>query len=123
MDRLTAQDRMSLWPDELGWPLDTGALVVLDGDWLLDVDDRLRIDAVREAIARRLPGVPRFRQVLSTPRRRLGGPLWVDPPAFHLQDHVHEVRLSAPAGEGQLLDTVENLPALPFDRSRPRASC
>jgi WS/DGAT/MGAT family acyltransferase len=119
MDRLTAQDLMGLWPDELGWPEDIGAVAVLGGAPLLDTDDRLRIDAVREAIARHLPGVPRFRQVLHIPHRGLGGPLWVDAPAFRLEDHVHEVRLPAPAGEAELLDTVENLRARPFDRSRP----
>jgi diacylglycerol O-acyltransferase / wax synthase len=119
MDRLTAQDRMGLWPDELGWPLDIGAVAVFDGGRLLDADDRLRIDAVVEAIARRLPGVPRFRQILHTPRRGLGGPLWVDAPAFRVEEHVHAVPVLAPAGEAQLLDTVEALRARPFDRSRP----
>ncbi|MGY1619568.1 wax ester/triacylglycerol synthase family O-acyltransferase [Geodermatophilus sp. SYSU D00691] len=119
MDRLTAQDRMGLWPDELGWPLDIGAVAVLDGTRLLDADDRLRLDAVREAITRRLPGVPRFRQVLHTPTWGLGGPLWVDAPAFALADHVNEIRLPAPGDEGQLLGAVEDLRARPFDRSRP----
>ncbi|MGY1671259.1 wax ester/triacylglycerol synthase family O-acyltransferase [Geodermatophilus sp. SYSU D00710] len=119
MDRLTAQDRMGLWPDELGWPLDIGAVAVLDGARLLDADDRLRLDAVREAVARRLPGVPRLRRTLLTPRWFLGGPLWVDAPRFALADHVHEVGLPPPGGERQLLDAVEELRARPFDRSRP----
>src|SRR5438105_1638536 len=102
MERLTAQDRMSLPADELGWSLDIGALAVLDGTRLLDAEDRLDIDAVRESIARHLPRVPRFRQVLYTPRRGLGGPLWVDAPAFHLEDHVRLAAIPAPAGEAQL---------------------
>jgi diacylglycerol O-acyltransferase / wax synthase len=119
MDRLTAQDRMGLWPDELGWPLDIGAVAVLDGARLVDADGRLHIDAVREVIARHLPGVPRFRQILHTPAWGLGGPLWVDAPGFALADQVHEVSLPPPGDEGQLLDAVENLRARPFDRSRP----
>jgi diacylglycerol O-acyltransferase / wax synthase len=119
VDRLTAQDRMGLWPDELGWPEDIGAVAVLDGARLLAADERLRLDAVREAIARHLPAVPRFRQVLHIPRRGLGGPLWVDASAFQLEDHVQAVPVPAPAGEAELLDTVEKLRARPFDRSRP----
>jgi diacylglycerol O-acyltransferase / wax synthase len=119
MDRLSAQDRMSLAPDEMGWPVDIGAIAVLDGARLFDADDRLRIDAVREGIGAHLPRVPRFRQVLHVPRWGLGGPLWVDAPAFSLEDHVHVVPVPPPADEARLLDTVEELRARPWDRSRP----
>jgi len=119
MERLTGQDRMSLPPDELGWPVDIGALAVLDGARLLDADDLLRIEDVREAIARHLPRVPRFRQVLHIPHWGLGGPLWIDAPTFRLEDHVQAVPVPAPAGEAELLDTVEKLRAGPLDRSRP----
>jgi hypothetical protein len=30
VDRLTAQDMSMLWPDDLGWPQDIGAVGVLD---------------------------------------------------------------------------------------------
>jgi len=53
MERLTAQDRISLVADELGWSLDIGAVAVLDGTRLLDADDRLDINAVRESIGGR----------------------------------------------------------------------
>jgi hypothetical protein len=36
MERLTAQDLSMLWPDEVGWPQDIGALAILDGGDLLD---------------------------------------------------------------------------------------
>ena len=117
MDRLTAQDLMNLWPDDLGWPMDIGALAVLDGARLLDADGRFRIEEVREAIARHLPRAPRLRQVLYVPRRGLGGPLWVDAPSLDLDHHVRVIPV--PAGEGQLLEVVEQLRALRLDRSRP----
>ncbi|HLO36669.1 MAG TPA: wax ester/triacylglycerol synthase domain-containing protein, partial [Candidatus Deferrimicrobium sp.] len=87
IERLTAEDEMTLWPDEV-WPQDIGAIAVLDGGALLDPDGRFRIEAVREAIGARLHLVPRFRQVLHVPRRRLGAPLWVDAPAFDIAEHV-----------------------------------
>src|SRR4030095_2174243 len=36
MERLSAQDLMNLWPDEFGWPMDLGALAILDGTQLID---------------------------------------------------------------------------------------
>ena len=89
MERLTAEDRLMLWPDER-WPQEIGALAVLDGASLLDPGGRLRIEAVRQAVEARLHLVPRFRQLLHVPRRGLGGPLWVDATAFDLADHVRE---------------------------------
>ena len=41
--RLSAEDRLILWPDEV-WPQDIGALGVLDGSSLLDSDGRFRIE-------------------------------------------------------------------------------
>lgn len=35
MERLTAEDRLMLWPDER-WPQDIGVLAVLDGASLID---------------------------------------------------------------------------------------
>ena len=66
---------------------------------LLDSDGRFRIEAAKQAVEGRLHLLPRFRQVLYVPRRGLGGPLWVDAPAFDLSDHVRVERLHAPADE------------------------
>jgi diacylglycerol O-acyltransferase / wax synthase len=118
IERLTAEDEMMLWPDEI-WPQDIGALVVLDGGTLFDPDGRFRIEAVQEAVASRLHLVPRFRQLLYVPPRRLGGPLWVDAPAFDLTDHIAVLALPAPGDEAQLLHAVEQLRRRRLDRSRP----
>jgi diacylglycerol O-acyltransferase / wax synthase len=118
MERLTAEDQLMLWPDEI-WPQDIGALAVLDGSSLLDPDGRFRIEAVREAVAGRLHLVPRFRQLLHVPPRRLGGPLWVDAANFDLDNHLAELRLPAPGDEAQLLHATEELWLQRLDRSRP----
>lgn len=118
MDRLTADDRLILWPDEV-WPQDIGALAVLDGSGLLDADGNVRIQAARDAVDRRIHLVPRFRQILRVPRRGLGGPLWVDAAAFDLRDHVQVAPVPPPGDEAQLLHTVEQIRRRRLDRSRP----
>jgi diacylglycerol O-acyltransferase / wax synthase len=118
IERLTAEDRLILWPDEV-WPQDVGALVLLDGSSLLDSEGRFRIEAAKQAIEDRLHVLPRFRQVLYVPRRGLGGPLWVDAPAFNLSEHVRVEQLQAPADEAALLRAVARLRRRPLDKSRP----
>jgi diacylglycerol O-acyltransferase len=118
IERLSADDRLILSVDA-AWPQDVGALAVLDGQRLLGADGSLRIDAVREAIAARLHLVPRFRQRVLTPGRRLGGPLWVDAPAFDLADHVREHRLPPGSGEAELIAAVEERRRQRLDRRRP----
>src|SRR5215207_3328521 len=117
-ERLTAEDRLMLWPDEL-WPQEIGALAVLDGSSLLEPGGRFRIEAVREAIEARLHLVPRFRQLLYIPRRGLGPPLWVDALGFNLDDHVRVAPVPAPGDEAQLLIMTEQLRRQRLDRSRP----
>jgi diacylglycerol O-acyltransferase / wax synthase len=118
MERLTAGDRLMLWPDER-WPQDIGALAVLDGSGLLDSDGRFRIEQVRRAVEARLPMVPRFRQVLYVPRQGLGAPLWVDATAFDVADHVRVTSVPAPGDEAALLRVTEQLRRRRLDRSRP----
>jgi len=118
MERLTAEEQIVLWPDK-AWPQEIGALAVLDGSGLLDPDGRFRIEAVRQAIAARLHLVPRFRQLLYVPRRGLGGPLWIDAPAFDLTGHVQAAPLPAPGDEASLLLATEQLRRRRLDRSRP----
>jgi diacylglycerol O-acyltransferase / wax synthase len=118
MERLTAEDRLMLWPDKL-WPQDIGALAILDGARLLDPDGRFRVEAARRAVEARLHLVPRFRQLLHVPRRGLGGQLWVDDPEFDLAEHVRVTRVPAPGDEAALLRVAEQLRRRRLDRSRP----
>jgi WS/DGAT/MGAT family acyltransferase len=118
IDRLMALDQLMLRASKV-WPQDIGALALLDGTNLLDPTGRLRIEAVRGAIAARLHLVPRFRQVVHVPRRGLGGPLWVDAPSFDLNDHVRVLPLAADTGEAELLVAIERLRRQRLDPSRP----
>ncbi len=118
MERLTAEDMVMLWPDEV-WPQEIGCLAVLDGVSLFDPDGRFRIEDARAAVAGRLHRVPRFRQLLCRPDLGLGPPLWVDAMAFDLRDHVQVLAVPAPGDEAQLLLATEQLRSRRLDRSRP----
>ena len=80
MERLTAEDRLMLWPDER-WPQEIGALAVLDGTSLLDPDGRFQVEAVRQAVEARLHLVPRFPQLLHVPRAGWAGRCGRTPPS------------------------------------------
>jgi diacylglycerol O-acyltransferase len=113
VDRLTAEDRLILWPDAL-WPQEVAALLLLDapagGSFAADV---------RALLASRVDRVPRLRQVLVTPPAGLGPPLWADDPAFEVRRHVREVPVAAPGDERALLAAVEGVRRRRLDRDRP----
>jgi diacylglycerol O-acyltransferase / wax synthase len=119
MERLGAQDLMTLWPEELGWPQDIGALVILDGSGLLDADGRFLIEKARHVIGSRLHLVPRFRQLLYRPGFGLGWPLWIDASSVDIAEHVRVFPLGAPADESRLLLACEELRRRRLNRSRP----
>jgi diacylglycerol O-acyltransferase len=118
IDRLGAEERVMVDASR-AWPQDIGALALLDGRALFDDHGRFRLEAVRGVIGSRLHLVPRFRQVLRTPRRGRGGPFWADAPGFDLAHHVNELRLEVPVGEAGLLRAVEELRAQRFQRRHP----
>jgi diacylglycerol O-acyltransferase / wax synthase len=118
LERLSADDRLVLWPDEL-WPQDVGALGILAGGPLLHSEQRFDLEAARDTIAARLHLVPRLRQIIHEPRRGLGGPLWVDARDFDITLHVRTAQVEAPGDEVQLLQAVEQLRRRPLDRARP----
>jgi diacylglycerol O-acyltransferase / wax synthase len=119
MERLAASDLVMLRPDEVGWPMDIGALAILDGSQLVTDDGTARVNVVREAIERHLHLVPRFRQRLYNPPLGLGWPLWVDASDFDIAEHIRVQPLVATADEAQLLRAVEHLRNRRLDRSRP----
>ncbi|MFC9555260.1 wax ester/triacylglycerol synthase family O-acyltransferase [Rhodococcus sp. NPDC056960] len=119
MERLTAQDVMTLWPDRAGWSQDIGLVAVLDAGDFVGTDGRFLLGDVRRSIEARLPRVPRLRQVVYEPRWGLGRPLWVDAASFDVRDHVRAVSPVHRGGEARLLEVVEELRRRPLDRGKP----
>jgi WS/DGAT/MGAT family acyltransferase len=118
VDRLTGLDQLMLRVSRR-WPQEVGALAVLDGHGLRDPDGRVRIEVVLDSIGSKLHRFPRLRQVVLTPGRGLGGPVWVDDPRFDLREHVRVERLPEGSGEADLLAATERLRRTRLDPSRP----
>jgi diacylglycerol O-acyltransferase len=119
LERLSAQDLMMLWPEEVGWSQDIGALAILDGRRLIDATGRFRTELVREEVLRRLHLVPRFRQLLFRPAFGVGWPLWVDAPSLDIAEHVRLFQLDPPADESKLLLACEELRHRRLNPARP----
>jgi WS/DGAT/MGAT family acyltransferase len=119
IERLSPQDLITLWPDEVGSWQDMGALAVLEGGRLRGADGGVRVGVVREIVGGRLHLTPRLRQVVYTPPRGLGRPVWVDAPDFDIAQHVKVHPAHVSGGEAQLLATVEGLRRRRLDPSRP----
>jgi len=118
-DRLSVQDAGFLYLERAGLPQHVAILVVAEAGPLHDRDGRVRLDAVRQELGRRLHQVPRLRQVVLRPPLTQGLPLWVDDAAFDLANHVRVVQLPPPGGERELLALCDQLCLRLLDRARP----
>jgi diacylglycerol O-acyltransferase / wax synthase len=117
--RLSIQDAGFLYLEHAGLPQHVAILAVAEGGPLHDPDGRLRLDAVRQEVGRRLHHVARLRQVVLRPPLAQGLPLWVDDPAFNLANHVRVVQLPSPGDEQQLLALCDQLCLRLLDRVHP----
>ena len=74
---------------------------------------------VKDAIAARLPQVPRYRQKVRFVPLALGRPVWVDDPYFNLDYHVRRTALPSPGGDDELRNLVGRVMSQQLDRSKP----
>jgi diacylglycerol O-acyltransferase / wax synthase len=76
-------------------------------------------DDLIEAIERRLPLVPRYRQRLAYVPFSQGRPKWVDDPHLNLRYHVRATALPSPGSERQLKDLAGRVFSQQLDRDKP----
>jgi diacylglycerol O-acyltransferase / wax synthase len=76
-------------------------------------------DELLEAIERRLPLVPRYRQRLAFVPLGQGRPKWVDDPHLNLRYHVRYTALPSPGSEEQLKALAGRVFAQQLDRDKP----
>jgi hypothetical protein len=117
--RLSIQDAGFLYLEHAGLPQHIAILAVAEGGPLHDPDGRVRLDAVRQEVGRRLHHVARLRQLVLRPPLAQGLPLWVDDPAFNLANHVRVVQLPSLGDEQQLLALCDQLCLRLLDRVHP----
>jgi diacylglycerol O-acyltransferase / wax synthase len=106
VQRASANDLMELASDVGPVPLQVAAVLVLSGP-------APGLAQVRQALAERLPAVPRLRQRLRPAPPGCGRPVWVDDPHVDIARHVGELRCPPPGGEPELLAAAAALAARP----------
>ncbi|MCL6538537.1 MAG: phosphatase PAP2 family protein [Acidothermus sp.] len=107
---VAAEDAFFLHIESAVAPQLVGGLAILAG--------RPDVDAMRAAVAAKLPVLPRLRQVVRSGglRRR---PRWLDVDHVDLSWHIPEIHLPAGGGWEALRRIVSEILAAPLDRSRP----
>ena len=102
--RLSGLDSAFVYGESQRIPLHVGSLALLDATptagsrgWTSTSSEFAR------GIARRLHLIPRFRQRLLEVPYDLARPVWVDDPAFRIEDHVHLTAVPRPGSRRQLL--------------------
>lgn len=78
-----------------------------------------RFAQIRRLIEHRLHLVPRLRQRALQVPLGLHHPVWVDDPAFDLDDHVTRASLPAPGGSRELDTLIAEIMSRPLDLDRP----
>jgi diacylglycerol O-acyltransferase / wax synthase len=87
---------------------------------LLWFEEPVDAGRVREILRSRLvEPFPRFRQLVTEPRARVGVPSWEDDPNFDLDRHVHRLAVPAPGDKRALEALVSDLIVSPLDRGKP----
>jgi WS/DGAT/MGAT family acyltransferase len=80
-------------------------------------------DEFVEAIAGKLPLVPRYRQKPRTVPFDLGRPVWVDDPDFDLGYHIRRTALPAPGDDQALCRLIARVMSQRLDREHPLWEC
>ena len=118
-DRLSLADRSNLRIERPATPLHIAGLCVVAAAPLLDGSGRLDLEMIKRRLTRRLGRVPVLRRIVHPAPPLCGPPLWVDDPAFSIENHVRSTAIAPPGDESSLLATTERLLSPLLDRSHP----
>lgn len=112
-------DRLFLELESPSTPMHSGSLAIFDEGPLTDAHGRVRIEAIRAEIERRMDAVPQLRQ--RVPITGLGRlrPVWTDDPDFDVSRHVRTLALPRPGGDDDLARVCGNLLSMPIDLGHP----
>lgn len=118
-ERMSALDAGFLVAETTSTPMHIGVLMVLERRPFTDESGRVRLDALRQHVADRLPLVPRMRQVVREVPLSLGRPVWIDDHDFEIEHHIRLLELPAPGDHESLIALTEELAMTTLDRARP----
>ena len=117
-ERLSPQDASFLAFEKPDLHMHIGLVAFFEaGSFRLD-SGAIDLAKLRRHIASRLAVLPRCRQKLAyIPFARQ--PVWVDDASFRIEDHVREVTLGEPGGDGELGRLAGELFSVQLDRAKP----
>jgi diacylglycerol O-acyltransferase / wax synthase len=113
LERVSADDLMSLAARRHPPPLQVGAVLIFD------VRGGLDVGSLRAVLQRRIAAVPRLRQRLQKVPLGCGRPVWVDDPDFDIDDHLTVIERRAETDDAELLDLAASLVTKPLPENRP----
>jgi diacylglycerol O-acyltransferase / wax synthase len=117
-ERLTALDNSFLLLERPNQYTHVASTLVFDAGPLRLPDGGIDFAAIREAHARVLHRIPRYRQVLKYIPLE-SHPVWIDDPAFDLGYHLRHTALPKPGTDEQLKRLSARIMQQHLDRSRP----
>jgi diacylglycerol O-acyltransferase len=112
METMGALDSAFLQLEDVHAALHIGSVGVFDGP-------APPYSVVRDAIAARLPRVPRYLQRMRVVPGQLGRPVWEEDPDFDINDHLRRSALPDPGGDRELEERVGRIMSEPLDHDRP----
>ena len=112
MQRLSTLDASFLEVEDSVSHMHIGSVAIFEGP-------PPRYEELREAVLRKLPLVPRYRQLARPVPLGAGRPVWVDDPHFNVDYHVRRTALPAPGGERELRRLVGRVMSHQLDRTKP----
>ncbi len=113
IDRITAEDTVSLATDVGPVPMQVGVVLVLDPTPAFAPEEVVR------QLADRVRAVPRLRRALRSTPLGCGRPIWVDDPAFDVGRHTEVVSCPPSGDEHSLLAVAATAVTTPLPRERP----
>ncbi len=113
IDRISAEDQMSLTADTGSAPMQVGAIITLCPQ--PGQAPALLLDT----LTRRIRAVPRLHQRLLTVPFGCGRPLWINDSGFDPANHLDLVACPAPGGEEAVLRIAADLLVRPLSHDRP----
>ena len=116
MQRMTGMDASFFYMESPRLPMHTLKLAIVD---VADVPGGYRFERVGEVLAAHLHLLPALRRRALPVPLGLHHPVWIDDPAFRIEDHVERVVLPGGAGDAELDEFAAHACESPLDRTRP----